>query len=547
MAGNNKQVLSRDVEGVELHLPSGDEKQLAEYRRVLTPEALDFVVNLHRTFEARRQELLHNRRQRQEQYAAGELPDFLAETAAIREGDWRVGSIPKELQNRCVEITGPADRKMIINALNSGAMAFMADFEDALSPTWDNLIEGQGAFMDLWRGCIDFTDPASGKSYSLAPNPAVLMVRPRGWHLDEGHILVDGSPVSGSLFDFGLYFFHNAQKIHQQGSAPYFYLPKIEHYQEAALWNDVLVHAQHALNIPQGSCKVTVLIETLPAAFQMDEILQALREHIAGLNCGRWDYIFSYIKTLGRNKDYILPDRAQVVMGEAFLRSYSLLLIKTCHKRGAFAMGGMAAQIPVKGDAKANDEAFAKVRKDKEREVRDGHDGTWVAHPALVPVALEAFSEVSKNNNQLNNLRDDVHINQEDLLRLHQGSCTLEGLRECIGVGVQYMAAWLSGRGAVPLYNLMEDAATAEISRTQIWQWLQHNVTLTSGEKVDKSLFNNMLKEEMKQLHDTLGAKVWQDNHFEDAAALFADLVTREDLVPFLTLPAYQKLLQDGA
>ncbi|MCA3675463.1 MAG: malate synthase A, partial [Methylobacterium sp.] len=448
----------------------------ARYEEILTKDALDFVANLQRAFNSRRKELLAARVERQKRFDAGELPRFLPETAAIRSGAWRVAPIPHDLLDRRVEITGPVDRKMVINALNCGAKVFMTDFEDANSPTWSNNIEGQINLKDRWDGKIDFTDPASGKAYKLGPNPAVLIVRPRGWHLLESHLEIDGEPCSGSLFDFGLCFFHNAKKQIAAGSGPYFYLPKLESHLEARLWNDVFVMAQKALGLPVGTIKATVLIETLPAAFEMDEILFELKDHIVGLNCGRWDYIFSFIKKLAAQKDYALPDRSQVVMGKAFLRAYSLLLIKTCHKRGAFAMGGMAAQIPVKNNPAANEAAFVKVRADKEREAGDGHDGTWVAHPDLVPVAMEVFNRLMPQPNQLGVARNDVNIVEKDLLEVHAGTRSIEGFRENIRVGVQYIEAWLRGRGAVPIYNMMEDAATAEISRAQIWQQVKYGL-----------------------------------------------------------------------
>ncbi len=514
------------------------------HESILTPDAVAFIADLERRFGAERKRLLEARQARQKRFDAGELPDFLPETADIRESDWKVAPIPADLQDRRVEITGPVDRKMVINALNSGARTFMTDFEDASSPTWDNLLQGQRNLMDLWRGTIDFTDPSNGKNYALKPNPATLLVRPRGWHLEEAHLEVDGRPMSGSLFDFGLYFFHNVKNIKAKGSGPYFYLPKMENHLEARLWNDVFIHAQKALGVEVGTCRATILIETLPAAFEMDEILYEMRDHIVGLNCGRWDYIFSYIKRLGRNPNYILPDRSKVVMGKAFLGAYSLLLIKTCHQRGAFAMGGMAAQIPVKGDADANDAAFAKVRADKEREARDGHDGTWVAHPGLVPVAMEVFDQMMPSANQLDKKRDDVNITQADMLEVHEGTRTEEGLRECIRVGVQYIEAWLGGRGAVPLYNLMEDAATAEICRSQLWQWLLHGASLEDGRTVDRQLFYDLLTDEMNTLRKTLGETRWMGGHFEKAISLFDRIVISSDCEEFLTLPAYGLLLE---
>jgi malate synthase len=504
---------------------------------ILTEDALDFLAELHSRFDARRRELLAARTARQARFDAGELPDFLEETKSVREEDWRIAPIPPDLLDRRVEITGPVDRKMIINALNSGAKVFMADFEDATSPTWSNLIDGQVNLKDRWAGELDFTDPASGKAYALGDQPAVLMVRPRGWHLDEKHVEIDGRPISGSLFDFGLYFLHNAKAILARRTGPYFYLPKMESRLEARLWNDVFVYAQDRLGLPQGMIKVTVLIETLPAAFEMDEILHELREHMAGLNCGRWDYIFSSIKRLGRHPEFLTPDRSKMVMGEAFLRAYSELLIRTCHRRGAFAMGGMAAQIPVKGDPAANDAAFAKVRADKEREASWGHDGTWVAHPDLVPVATEVFDGLMLHSNQLERLRDDVRVGRDQMLTVHQGTRTEAGLRENIRVGVQYIEAWLGGRGAVPLYNLMEDAATAEICRTQVWQWLFHEAPLDDGRQVTPELFRQVFDDELSNLPEAAVA-----SNRVRAAELFRSMSLAKDCPEFLTSLAYPDL-----
>jgi malate synthase len=509
---------------------------------VLTPEALAFLGELHTRFNARRLELLARRQARQKLFDAGEQPDFLAETKAVRDGDWTVAAIPADLLDRRVEITGPVDRKMIINALNSGAKVFMADFEDASSPTFPNMVDGQVNLKDRWAGTIGFTDAASGKAYALKDKVATLMVRPRGWHLPEAHALVDGEEMSGGLFDFGLYFFHNAKAQIAAGATPAFYLPKMESHLEARLWNDVFVHAQAALGIPNGTIKVTVLIETLPAAFEMDEILYELRDHMAGLNCGRWDYIFSYIKRLNAQPAALTPDRAVMGMGQAFLAAYSLKLIQTCHRRGAFAMGGMAAQIPVKGDDAANQAAFAKVRADKEREATNGHDGTWVAHPDLVPVAMEVFDRVMPSPNQLGNLRADVTVTREDLLRVHDGVRTEHGLRENIRVGVQYIEAWLRGRGAVPLYNLMEDAATAEISRAQIWQWIKQAAKLDDGRVVTAQMFRTLLDEEMGALRETLPATAFEGGRFAEAVAIFTEMSLSDRFEEFLTLPAYRAL-----
>jgi malate synthase len=495
---------------------------------ILTPDALAFVASLHRRFDARRRALLAARGERQAAFDAGELPDLLTPTADIRRGDWQIGPVPHDLLDRRVEITGPTDRKMIINALNSGAKVFMADFEDATSPTWSNLIDGQANLYDRWRGELDFDDPASGKIYRLGANPAVLIVRPRGWHLPDRHLTVDGEPVAGALADFGLYVFHNAKRALAAGSGPYFYLPKLESHQEAALWSDLFCFAEGHLGLARGTIKATVLIETITAAFQMDEILYALRDHIVGLNCGRWDYIFSTIKRLGRRPDRLTPNRAAMTMDKAFLAAYSLKLIETCHRRGAFAMGGMAAQIPVKGDEAANAAAFAKVRADKMREAGNGHDGTWVAHPGLVPAALEAFD--FSGPNQLDRMIDS-QVTRDDMLRLHEGPRTEAGARENIRVGVQYIAAWLGGRGAVPLYNLMEDAATAEICRMQLWQWLRFEAPLDDGGRFTLALFERLLDEELAGLP-----------RMAEAAALFARLVAEEKPAEFLTLPAYDLL-----
>ncbi|MFO1147627.1 MAG: malate synthase A [Alsobacter sp.] len=514
----------------------------AQAQEILTPEALAFLGELHGKFNETRKRLLRLREERQKRFDAGELPDFLPETKHVREGDWRVAPIPADLLDRRVEITGPVDRKMIINALNSGAKVFMADFEDASSPTFANMLEGQANLRDRWLGRIDFVDSGNGKTYTLSEKPAVLLVRPRGWHLPEDHVTVDGEAMSGSLFDFGLYVFHNAKAIIACGSTPGFYLPKLESHLEARLWNDVFSHAEERLGVPTGTFKATILIETLPAAFEMDEILWVMRDHIVGLNCGRWDYIFSFIKRLGKNPRCLTPDRSAMVMGSNFLAAYSLLLIKTCHRRGAFAMGGMAAQIPVKGDARANEIAFGKVRHDKQREATDGHDGTWVAHPDLVPVAMEVFDRLMPSQNQLNKLRDDVDIIRDDMIQVHPGKRTEAGLRENIRVGVQYIEAWLRGRGAVPLYNLMEDAATAEISRAQIWQWLYHRARLDDGREVTPELFREVLADEMGKVREAIGPEAYDKGRFPEAIKLFSDMSLAKDFAEFLTLPAYKIL-----
>ena len=514
------------------------------YGEVLTPAALRFLADLHREFEATRERLLAARAEQQERYDRGELPDFSPDTAIVRDDPyWRVAPIPAELEDRRVEITGPVDRRMIVNALNSGANVFMADFEDANSPTWANNVEGQLNLKDRWAGKLDFVDPGNRKHYRLADKPAVLIVRPRGWHLVEEHLTVDGEPIAGSLFDFGLYAFHNAKAQIAAGTAPYFYLPKLESADEARLWNDVFLFAQERLGIAAGTIKATVLIETLPAAFQMEEILYVLREHIVGLNAGRWDYIFSFIKKLAKNRHYVLPDRGQVVMGEAFLGAYASLLVKTCHQRGAFAMGGMAAQIPVKNDPGANEAAFAKVRADKEREVRDGYDGTWVAHPDLVPVAKEVFDRMMPEKNQLSRVRQHVRVLRDDLLKIHHGTKTEEGFRLNIRVGVQYIEAWLRGRGAVPIYNLMEDAATAEISRAQIWQWIKYEAELEGGIVVTPKFFERALGEEMKRVSQEIGAGNYAKGRFPEAIALFRELSLAPEFVDFLTIPAYRLIV----
>ncbi|WP_018130870.1 malate synthase A [Effusibacillus pohliae] len=518
-------------------------KVTPEYAEILTPEALAFLAKLERKFGKTREELLQKRVERQKEIDAGKLPDFLPETEHIRKGDWKVGPIPKDLQDRRVEITGPSgDRKMVINALNSGAKIFMADFEDANSPTWDNQVQGQINLRDAINRTIEYVSP-EGKVYKLKDEVAVLIARPRGWHLVEKHLLVDGKPMSGSLFDFGLYFFHNAKKLIENGSGPYFYLPKMESHLEARLWNDVFVFAQQELGIPQGTIKATVLVETILATFELDEILYELREHIAGMNCGRWDYIFSYIKKLRNQPHVILPDRAQVTMTVPFMRAYTLLTIKTCHKRGAFAIGGMAAQIPVKNDPAANEEAFAKVRADKEREANDGHDGTWVAHPGLVPVAMEVFNRIMPQPNQVDKQLDDFNATAADLLAVPEGTITEAGLRNNISVGVQYTEAWLRGLGAVPIFNLMEDAATAEISRSQVWQWIHHpKGVLDDGRKVTVELFEQILEEELEKIKNTLGEERYNAGKFDLAKKLFSEMTTSKEFADFLTLPGYEFL-----
>jgi len=512
------------------------------YERVLTKDALQFVAYMARKFEQKRQTLMAERETRQSKWDAGALPDFLPETKEIREGDWKITGVPDDLQKRWVELTGPTERKMVINALNSGADVFMTDFEDALSPTWENIVEGQIALFDYWNDELTFTDPNSGKSYEVGPSPAMLLVRPRAWHLPEDHIHLDGKPVAGSFVDFGLYVFHNAKRILEKGTGPYFYLPKIESHQEARLWDDVFVHAQNALGLTVGTIKATILIETLPAAFEMDEILYVMRDHIVGLNVGRWDYIFSFIKVLRNKPEYTLPDRLQVVMGQAFLGAYARLLVQTCHKRGAFAMGGMAAQIPNRREPETNEKAMAAVKKDKEREVREGCDGSWVAHPDLVPVARGVFEELMSGDNQLGTIPGGEDVTRDDLLSIHEGTRTEEGLRTNIRVGIQYIEAWLRGNGAVPLYNLMEDAATAEISRTQLWQWQKHGATLEDGRTVTTEMVDELLDDEMTKLREVLGAELYDSGRFPEAIEIFKSLSESDELAPFLTLPAYKLL-----
>ncbi len=511
--------------------------------RVVTPAAIAFVEELTRVFRPRIEALLTRRRAAQQRLDNGERLDFLPDTAEVRRSEWRVAAIPDDLHDRRVEITGPVDRKMIINALNSGASVFMADFEDANSPTWANVVGGQANLMDAIRRTISFTNEA-GKRYALNANTATLMVRPRGFHLLERHFEVDGRAVPAMLFDFGMFFFHNVEALQQAGTGPYFYLPKMQSHLEARLWNDVFVHAQAALRVPRGTIRATVLIETLPAAFEMDEILYELREHSAGLNCGRWDYIFSSIKTLRHDAGFVMPDRGQVTMEAPFLRAYTQLLIKTCHRRGVHAMGGMAAQIPIKDDPEANQRALEKVRADKLREVREGHDGTWVAHPGLVQIAKQVFDEGMPAPNQIDRTRDDVVADARRLVEPPLGTRTDAGLRHNIRVGIQYLEAWLGGQGAVPIYNLMEDAATAEISRTQIWQWLAHRATLDDGRTVTRPLVEQLIGEEFARVRDEVGAARFGRGRFEEARALFTRVATSEELVEFLTLPAYDILIE---
>lgn len=506
---------------------------------ILTEDATRFVADLVRKFRGSVRERLAARRDR------GPLR-FLEATQAVRAGDWKVAELPADLLDRRVEITGPVDRKMIINALNSGASCFMADFEDSNAPTWDNCLGGQVHLRDAVAGTIELHDEARGKHYRLNDETAVLLVRPRGWHLVEKHFLVDGEPAPASLVDFGFYFFHNAKALLEKGSGPYFYLPKLESHLEARLWNDVFLHSQDALSVPRGSIKATVLIETIPGAFEMDEILYELREHSAGLNCGRWDYIFSYIKLHADDPARVCPDRGEVGMTQPFMDAYTKLVIQTCHKRGVHAMGGMAAQIPIKNDPTANEAALAKVRADKLAEVNKGHDGTWVAHPGLVPIAREIFDAHMSGPNQID-VQPDVTIDGDDLLEPPEGNRTVEALRHNIRVGVQYIEAWLRGNGCVPLYFLMEDAATAEISRAQIWQWLRHGATLDDGEPVTRERVRAALDDEMKVIEAEVGAERFAAGAFDAAKELFFEVATSETLVEFLTLPAYEHIVADTA
>ena len=519
--------------GIEIHgrLTPG-------YREILSDAAIAFVAGLHRKFEPRRQELLAKRAGRQKEFDAGTLPDFLPGTKSIRESEWTIGAQPKDMLDRRVEITGPTDRKMVINALNCGASTFMADFEDANCPTWDNMIEGQINIRDAVRRTI--TLEQNGKQYKLNDKTAVLIPRPRGWHLDEKHMTVDGKRVSGSIFDFALLFFHNAKELLSRGSGPYYYLPKMESHLEARLWNEIFTAAQTQLGVPHGSIRATCLIETVVAAFEMDEFLWELRDHSAGLNIGRWDYIFSCIKKFRVNKDFCLADRSQVSMTSPFMRSYALSLVKTCHRRGAPAMGGMAAQIPIKNDPAANEAALEKVRQDKLREVTDGCDGTWVAHPALVPIAKAVFDEHMPTPNQYGKQRPEVTLSAKDLLAFQpEAPITEAGLRNNISVGIQYLGAWLAGNGCVPVFNLMEDAATAEISRSQIWQWIRSpKGVLDDGRKVTTELFRTLLAEELPKVQTYLGEEAWKAGKYEAGAKLF-DTITTGDYVEFLTLPAY--------
>ena len=510
---------------------------------ILTPEAVAFIVDLQQTFNERRKALLNARRERQKKLDAGEKPAFLEETREIRESAWSVAPLPADILDRRVEITGPVDRKMIINALNSGAKVFMADFEDSSTPTWNNLLDGHINLRDAIRRTIAYADLATGKQYRLNDKVAVLFVRPRGWHLEERHVLVDGEPMSGSIFDFGLYLFHNARELMARGSGPYFYLPKIESHLEARLWNDVFIRAQKELGVPQGTIRGTVLIETILASFEMDEILYELRDHSAGLNCGRWDYIFSFIKKFANDPRAVLPDRAQVTMTTHFMRSYSKLAIKTCHKRNAHAMGGMSAFIPIKSDPVLNDKAIAQVRADKEREAGDGHDGTWVAHPGLVPVALEIFDRLMPQPNQISKQFPDYNPTADDLLQVPDGQITETGVKQNVAIGLGYMEAWLRGIGCVPLFNLMEDAATAEISRAQLWQWVHHKAKLADGRVVDLALVESIIDSERDRQKNEVDAVRYAT--YEKAADLMRGLIRAPRFIDFLTVPAYERILKE--
>jgi len=526
-------------EALEIRAPAR-----GNYAEILTPGALEFVAELQRYFGPTREALLAKRRARQAELQQGKLPDFLPETRNVREGRWRVAPVPDDLQDRRVEITGPTERKMMINALNSGARVFMADFEDANSPTWDNVVQGQLNLIDAIERTIAFQSP-DGRTYRLNDRVAMLMVRPRGWHLPENHVLLDGRPISGSLFDFGLYFYHNARRLLAKGLGPYFYLPKLESHLEARLWNDVFVYAQEALGVPRGTIKATVLIETILAAFEMEEILYELREHSAGLNAGRWDYIFSIIKKFPDDPRFLLPDRAQVTMTVPFMRAYTELLVKTCHRRGAHALGGMAAFVPSRRDAKVNEVALAKVREDKLRESADGFDGTWVAHPDLVPTATEVFDGVlGAKANQVDRLREEVVVRAADLLdvRVPNGTVTEAGLRGNVRVSLQYLESWLSGIGAAAIANLMEDVATAEIARSQVWQWVHHGVGLEEGPRVTCELVRRLADDELAKIREAVGEDAYRQSRFAEARDLFEQVSLAEGFVEFLTLPGYARL-----
>lgn len=525
------------VDGLSIH---GSHQE--GFEEILSLEAQQFLVKLHLQFNRKRLDLLDNRQTIQKQLDEGVLPTFLPETQHIRSASWQVEALPPDLLDRRVEITGPVDRKMIINALNSGAKVFMADFEDSNAPSWSNNINGQINLRDAVRKTIRFVHPQKDKTYQLNDRIATLMVRPRGWHLDEKHLLYKGEKMSASLVDFGLFFFHNAHHLIARGSGPYFYLPKLEHYLEARLWNEVFVFAQYFLEVPQKTIKATVLLETILASFQLDEILYELKDHSAGLNCGRWDYIFSFIKRFRNVEGFVLPDRAKVGMTTPFMSAYSKLVIKTCHKRGVHAMGGMAAQIPIKNNPEANAKAIEKVRNDKLREVKNGHDGTWVAHPGLVQVAMDIFDEYMPELNQIKNKRLDIEVSAEDLIEVPKDSITEAGVRENINVGVLYIESWLRGIGAAALYNLMEDAATAEISRSQLWQWIQKQSTLDDGRKIDLALYHRLLPQELDKIKQYVGEEAYRNGRFDEATKLFTQLIAEPTFYEFLTLPAYDLL-----
>lgn len=514
----------------------------APFKEILTHDAQQFLLELHKKFNSRRIELLENRKIEQAYFDTGKFPSFPAETKIIRESDWECASLPEDLLDRRVEITGPVSRKMVINAMNSGAKTFMADFEDSSTPSISNMLEGQVNLRDANLGFISFYNEKKNKNYHLNKNHAVLLVRPRGWHLNEKHFLVNGVEMSGSLVDFGLYFFHNIKTLLNKGTATYFYLPKLEHYLEARLWNEVFVFAQEYLNVPQKTIKATVLVETITASFQLDEIIYELKNHMAGLNCGRWDYIFSYIKKFRNHKGFSIPDRDQVTMKTHFMKSYSQYVIQRCHKRGVHAMGGMAAQIPIKNDDLANDVAFSKVIDDKQNEVKNGHDGTWVAHPALVPIAMEVFNEYMVTKNQIHVKRNDVKTTTEDLIQIPDGSVTEQGIRKNINVAILYIESWLSGNGAAALYNLMEDAATAEISRTQVWFWLKNKIKINDGRTFDLSIYETLKNEEIQNIINLVGEQYYKDGKFELAIQLFDELILAQEFTEFLTLNAYKHI-----
>src|SRR4051794_17591945 len=534
---------SVDVKGLEIHAPVKGRME-----EVLTPDALEFVAGLHREFDSTRQDLLRRRHERQAELDAGGTLDFLDETREIRDDSWVVAAAPNDLQDRRVEITGPTQRKMVINALNSGARGFMADFEDSNSPTWQNMIEGHVNLTDAIERTIEFTQD-DGKEYRLNDEVATLLVRPRGWHLPEKHMTVDGEPIAGALVDFGLYFFHNARRLVERGSGPYFYLPKMESHLEARLWNDVFNHSEDALGVDRGTVRATVLIETVPAAFEMEEILYELRDHGASLNAGRWDYMFSMIKCFRDREEFILPDRNSVTMTVPFMRAYTELLVKTCHRRGAHAMGGMAAFIPSRTDEEANEKAQAKLRDDKKREAGDGFDGTWVAHPDSVKNATAEFDAVLGDKpNQVDRKRDEVNVSAADLLDVKStpGDITEDGLRNDVNVGIQYISSWLRGNGAAGIYGLMEDAATAEIARSQVWQWLRHGAELTNGERVTPELVQRLETEELEKIRGEIGDDEWfeKQGRPKESRMLFEQVALADDYPEFLTLPAYDYLLE---